>query len=307
MFRVRVLLSPLDQLDGPVEGLRVSRPASGLRCGDPGPGPGPGPGRGGGHGEPLGGGHGGGHGGPPGGRGGGGSGEGHGGRGGGFVGRGGGRGGGHGEGRGGLPGPGAGPGGPDIQRGHGPGGGDPSIDGEELRPPGAGHGDAHHDHSPSAITDDESSASSDDDDEEEADPIQANGEFDPRHQFNVPPADNNPHGPAARRLPHDNGTSRGTPEDWNPNTGGVAARTAGRGGGVYAVRSAGGHVGARAGGRKASEEKGKIVRVMRPGGGKESEKKKKNKEQSSFGWVDVLAPGRKLNYDGQGRLVRVNR
>ena len=287
--------------------------------GDPGPGPGPGRGggHGGGHGGPLGGppggGEGGGEGGGPdemrgpgaghggdhgGGRGGmGGSGEVPGGRGGGFVGRG--------VDLGGIPINKKKPGGPEIQRGHGPGGGEPSIDGEELRPPEAGHGDAHHDHAPSETTDDESSASSHDDEEEEAAPMQANGEFNPRHQFNVPPADNNPHGPAARRVPHGNGASRGTPEGWNPNTGGVAARTAFRGSGLYAVRpkkkkkkeSSFGWFDVLAPGRKLGgdwQEKGKLVRVVRPGGGKESEREKKGKKLEY----------RKLSRDEQGRLVR---
>ena len=180
------------------------------------------------------------------------------GRGGGFAG--------HGGGHGGMMGPGAGPGGgpsgPEIQRGHGPGGG------EELRPPGAGHGGAHHDHAASEvseISDDESSAHSNAS-HEESDPILANGEFDPRHQFNVPPADNTPRGGAngnvaARRVPHDNRRRDGTPEGWNSNAGGVAATLAGRGGGVYARACAGGYVGAHgSGGREKRKKKKSPIR-----------------------------------------------
>ena len=225
--------------------------------------------------------YGGGHGGPPGGGGGGGPDEmrgsvaGHGG------GRGGGHGGRHGGGLGRMPEPGAGPDGPGAQRGHSPGAREPSIDGEELRPPEAGDGDADQHHAPTAISDNESASSHDDD--EEANPIQANGEFDPRHQFHVPPADNNPDGPAAGRVPHDR-RQRGNPEGWIPNAGGGAATTGRRGGqhasGLLFMRDPKAER-RREKKRRWEAQHGRVVRLPPPQPiGGEKKKKKKHKDES---------------------------
>ena len=175
------------------------------------------------------------------------------------------------------------------------------MHGEGPRRPG-GHGGEDEDDAPSHYDedddDDDSPAHSDLDDD--AEPLLNNGEFDPRHQFNVRPG-NNPGGahgnPAERRAAHHR-EWRGTPVGWNPNAGSVAARMAWHGGSVYPAGYGGayggngypvGHGGAYGGSAYPAGYGGVYGGSASPvgyggaqaGRGKEREKKNKKKK---FAW-----------------------